>query len=168
MPKGKSKSKGRKTDTEALTKKVLALRAKDKKWSEIGEQLGITPGKAQFLVMCSEVKPKDRIKFTSDEELAEKVVAARDEQLLSWGQIAARSGVSEGKIKRLYEEGGGTGVQNVASARKGDSEPAKPKGKKGKGRKAKGAKASARDKVARKGKGKRRKGKGSKSPSTES
>lgn len=162
MPKGKGKSKAKgrgKHDDAALTTKVLALRAKDKKWSEIGEQLGITPGKAQFLVMCSEVKPKDKIKFTSDEELGEKVVAARDEELLSWGLIAARSGVSEGKIKRLYEEAGGKGPQNVASARAGDGE-ATPRKAKGKGK----AKA-AKGKVARKGKGKR-KGKGRKNPST--
>lgn len=165
MPKGKSKSKGRtKHNDEALTKKVLAARDKGKKWSEIGEALGITPGKAQFLAMCSEVKPKDKIKFTSDEDLAAKVVKARDKDLLSWGLIAARSGVSEGKIKRLYAEHGGTGVQNVASARKGDDTPAKSKGK-GKGRKAKAAKAG----VARKGKGRRgKKGKGKKNPSATS
>lgn len=165
MAKGKRKAKGRvRHNDEALTKKVIALRDKDKKWSEIGEQLGITPGKAQFLVMVSEVKPKDRIKFADDEELGEKIVEQRDEHLVSWGLIAARSGVSEGKIKRLYDECGGKGPQNVASARKddGDDAPArKPKGKKGKGKK------SARAKVARKGKGRRKgKGKGRKNPST--
>lgn len=160
MPKGKGKSKGRaRHNDEALTKKVLALRAKDKKWADIGEQLGITPGKAQFLVMVSEVKPKDRIKFTDDEDLGAKVVVARDDDLLSWGLIAARSGVSEGKIKRLYEESGGKGPQNVASARKddGDTTPRKAKGKGKKGR----------AKVARKGKGRRgKKGKGKGRPST--
>lgn len=166
MPKGKGKAKGRANKDEALTKKVLALRAKDKKWSDIADQLGITPGKAQFLVMVSEVRPKDRIKFSDDEELADAVVTARDDDLLSWGLIAARSGVSEGKIKRLYEEAGGKGPQNVASARKGDDEP-KPKGKGKKGRKGKG-KASAREKVARKGKGRRKGRKGRKDPSTTS
>lgn len=161
MAKGKGKASGRvRHDDEALTKKVLAGRAKDKKWSDIGEELGITPGKAQFLVMVSEVKPKDKIKFTSDEELAEKVIAARDTDLLSWGLIAARSGVSEGKIKRLYEEGGGKGPQNVASARKddGDTTPRKSSKAKGKGKAAK---------AGRKGR-KGRKGKGRKNPSTAS
>jgi hypothetical protein len=163
----KAKPARKRHDDAALTKKILALRSKDKKWADIGDQLGITPGKAQFLAMVSEVKPKDRIKFTDDEDLADKVVCARDDDLLSWGLIAARSGVSEGKIKRLYEEAGGKGPQNVASARKGDDE-AKPRKAKGKG--AKGGKAkSAKAKVARKGKGRRKgKGKRGKSPSTAS
>lgn len=159
-----TKSKGskggrRKHDDAALTEKVIALREKDKTWSEIGEKLGITPGKAQFLIMCSEVKPKDKIKFSSDEELAEQVVEARDEAgpKSSWGWIAARSGVSEAKIKRLYNEGGGTGPQNVASAR-AEANGGESTGTKTKGRKSGKAKG-------RKG---RRKGKGRKNPSTTS
>jgi len=93
----------------ALMEQVVGMRADGKKWSEITEALGIPAGKAMFLEMkaqvaAGEVKP---ISFKDDADLTNKIVKARNEDLLSWGQISARTGVSEGKLKKLYETGGG-------------------------------------------------------------
>lgn len=85
-----------------LMAQVVDMRADGKKWEEIAEELDIKPGKAMFLEMQAQVTPKTRITWKDDDELAEKVVAARDDELLSWGQIAARTGLSEGKLKRLF------------------------------------------------------------------
>jgi AraC-like DNA-binding protein len=101
----KSKRAERAERNGALQEEVVKLRDEEEaKWGEIAEQLEITPGKAMFLYMQAEVagNPKSKITFKDDEDLAAKVVAARTEEMLSWGQIAARAGVSEGKLKRLF------------------------------------------------------------------
>lgn len=92
-----------------LTAKVVEMREGGSKWGEIAEALDITPGKAMFLEMKAQVadNPKLAIKFSGDEDLTTKVIAARNDDMLSWGQISARTGVSEGKLKKLWEAGGG-------------------------------------------------------------
>lgn len=96
----------------------------------VAEDLGLTPGKAAFLLMQQEVEDNDslQIKFRNEDELVKRVVAARNknDEHSGWGWIAARTGVSEGKIKRLAEEKGGIKVKgtNIASIRKGKA-PAK-------------------------------------------
>lgn len=92
-----------------LQVEVVKMREDGAKWGEIAEALDITPGKAMFLEMKAQVadNPKLAIKWSSDEDLAAKVTAARNEDMLSWGQISARTGVSEGKLKKLWETGGG-------------------------------------------------------------
>lgn len=104
--------------------RVVELRSTDPKtsWGDIAEELSITPGKAQFLMMQHEVEttPKLRIKHTDDDSLVAGIRAAREanDAHSSWGWIAARTGVSEGKVKKVAEEAGipvsGT---NVAVAR---------------------------------------------------
>ena len=91
-----------------LTAKVVEMREGGSKWGEIAEALDITPGKAMFLEMKAQVadNPKLAIKFSGDEDLTTKVIAARNDDMLSWGQISARTGVSEGKLKKLWEAGG--------------------------------------------------------------
>lgn len=93
----------------ALQAEVVRMREEGSKWGDIAEALDITPGKAMFLEMKAQVadNPKLAIKWSDDEDLTEKVVAARNEDMLSWGQISARTGVSEGKLKKLWEAGGG-------------------------------------------------------------
>lgn len=94
----------------AIQADVVKMREDGKKWGEIAEALDITPGKAMFLEMKAQVadNPKLAIKFSGDEDLTEKVLAARNDDMLSWGQISARTGVSEGKLKKLWEAGGGS------------------------------------------------------------
>lgn len=91
-----------------LAKQVAELRNSDPqpKWSEVAEQLGISQGKAMFLYEVSKVRPKDRIKWEDEDDLAAKVVEARNEGL-SWGIIMARTGLGEGVVRKAFERGGG-------------------------------------------------------------
>lgn len=109
-----------------LTERVLELRSQDKTWDEIADKLKITPGKAQFLKMCSDVKPKDRIKGT-DDEIAAGIVAARNDDEQSWGRIAARAGLPEGKVKKLYESASGKSSSGQRVGRKAAAKPAAAK-----------------------------------------
>lgn len=96
---------------EQNTERMLEMREEGSSWSEIGTELGITPGKAQFLNMLhlvaeGEVKayPKNRLK--DEESIAALVKEQREraDQYSSWGWISARSGISEPTLKRIHEE----------------------------------------------------------------
>lgn len=93
---------------EKLGKEIAALRDDGVSWADIADQIGIKAGKAMFLHMCATVKPSERIKYTDDDDLAKKVVAARDKEQLSWGTIMARTGVGGAKLRSLYEKASGT------------------------------------------------------------
>lgn len=95
-------------EQDDLSSQVVDLRNADTSWAEISEQLGIGQGKAAFLYMCATVAPKDRIVAKDEDTLSAKIVEARDEHQLSWGQIAARASIPEGKVKHLYETASGT------------------------------------------------------------
>jgi hypothetical protein len=82
--------------------RIKKMREQGKPWAEIADKLKMTAGRAQFILLASEVKPKDRIKFDGDDDLAQKIVAARDDDGLSWPLISARSGVTEGRVKDIY------------------------------------------------------------------
>lgn len=84
------------------TERIVKMREQGKTWSEIGEKLKMTPGRAQFLLLVSQVKPSERIKFDGDDDLGKKIVAARDRDKLAWPLIAARTGVTEGRVKDIY------------------------------------------------------------------
>lgn len=116
--------------TEALIKKVVSLRKKDKSWKEIGDEIGTTPGKAQYLMMLHRVAegevPKipnasnpDSPKFAKSLEKARKAA----DEYSSWGWLSARSGLPEGKIKAIAEEAGfyKKGKENVAAVRAGSN-----------------------------------------------
>lgn len=94
----------------ANTERMLELREAGSSWSQIAEELSITPGKAQFLMMLHKVAEGEvpKITFRNDGELTTKAAAARRkaDEFSSWGWIAARTGVSEGKLKGLLEESG--------------------------------------------------------------
>lgn len=85
-----------------LAEQIVAAREDGMKWEEIATQFKTSTGKAMLLHAEATVRPKDRIKGASDEELGGKIAAARDEDKLSWGQIMARSGLSETKCRNLY------------------------------------------------------------------
>lgn len=87
------------------TATVLKMRAAGNKWEEIGEAVGITPGRAIFLHDVATVADEDKIKFRNDDELSKKLLKLRP--ATSWGKIAARTGVGEGKLKALYVAAGG-------------------------------------------------------------
>lgn len=104
-----AKKTAKKTTEETEFEAVLRLRDEEgKPWAEIAEELGLNQGRCMSLYMTASVKPKDRIKFDDDDDLAKQVVRLREKDLLSWGLISARSGVGEGKLKRLFEEASGT------------------------------------------------------------
>lgn len=91
---------------KAQMEKVVSLRADGKSWGEIGKALSITAGKAAFLHLVSEVKPKDKIKANNDSELAAHAIKLRLEGL-SWGVIAARAyhlNVPEPRLKALAQK----------------------------------------------------------------
>lgn len=109
----KAESEAKKAERAAkngeLTEQVLEMREAGKKWQEIADELEITPGKAMFLDMKAAVSasPKLKISWKDDDELAEKITNARTEDMLSWGQISARTGLSEGKLKKVFAAAAG-------------------------------------------------------------
>lgn len=117
----------------ANTERIIELRDAESSWAEIAEELSITPGKAQYLMMLHLVSEGEvpAITFRNDDDLIRKCAAARAkaDQYSSWGWISARAGVSEGKIKGLLEESGDyePKAENIAAIRaeKNGTAPAK-------------------------------------------
>lgn len=87
--------------------KVLEMRSDDKSWSDIAEEVGIGQGKAMYLAMIGDVDDDTHIDSDSltETQLAKAIVAAREKDKQSWGQIAARTlgKVGEGKVRTIYE-----------------------------------------------------------------
>lgn len=131
----KAKSKGvqaesssaeeRAAKIEAQTKQVVKLRDSGSKFEEIAETVGITPGRAIFLYDAATLEDSERITFKNDEDLGKKLIKLRG--TLSWGKISARSGVSEPKLKRLFEEAGGEANSRLGKGGRhaGDAGPKK-------------------------------------------
>lgn len=94
-----------------LGETIVELREGGAKWEEIAGEVGTSTGRAMLIYFEATVKPKDKIKGADDEELGEKIVAARDEDKLSWGQIMARTGFSETRCRKLYEEASGNSTR---------------------------------------------------------
>lgn len=124
---------------EKMIEKVVKLRDKEKSWKEIGDEIGTTPGKAQYLMMLHRVAegdvPKvpnaanpDSPKFAKSLEKARKAA----DEYSSWGWLSARSGLPEGKIKAIAEEAGfySKGKENVAAIRAGGKDSGSKSGKK--------------------------------------
>lgn len=128
MAKTKAKPKQRRHDDEALRPRVVEMRRQGQKWNAIAAELKVTEGKAQLLLMQASVKPKDRIKGRTDKELAARIVKARDEQALSWGQIVARSGLTQPRARKLYADATGRDHRGK-QAKRGGGELLKRKAK---------------------------------------
>jgi len=94
-----------------LGETIVELREDGAKWEEIAGEVGTSTGRAMLIYFEATVKPKDRIKGANDEELGEKIATARDDDRLSWGQIMARTGLSETKCRKLYEEATGNSTR---------------------------------------------------------
>lgn len=115
---------------EALTKEILKQRKADVKWQEIADELGIAVGKAIFLHEKATAGVDEAIPWKNEAELTKKVIAARNaKEPLSWGKIAARTGVGEAKIKRLAAEGGLEAGHRIGKGGRhtGGGAPAQPK-----------------------------------------
>lgn len=156
---GPSKSEVRAARDAEFTERMLEMRSEGEAWSTIAEELSITPGKAQFLMMLHRVATKDvkPLKWTDDDDLTEVCQEARAEadEFSSWGWIAARTGVSEAKIKRLLEEAGTyePKSENIAIVRAqlnkdDDDEPKAKKAKPAANKRQASAAAAARSKAA--------------------
>lgn len=129
-PKAKSKTESRPVgrpklhDDAALTDKIVTLEGKGLKLGEIAEKLNITTNKVQMLRLIRDLRPKDRIKGT-EEEVAAAIAEARDVRNEAWAVIIARTGMSMGKVKRLYTAHTGNVANqgySVVSRRSGASE----------------------------------------------
>lgn len=107
---GPSKSELRAERDADLTLQMLELKDNGESWAEIASTLSVTSGKAQFLWMkhCVAEGEVPAIEFEDEDELVAGILEAREasDQHSSWGWIAARTGVSEGKVKALAEEAG--------------------------------------------------------------
>jgi hypothetical protein len=147
---GPSKRELQREQNDALREQVVEMREAEASWADIADELSITSGKAQFLHMQHVVSetPKLKIRYKDEDELVEGIRDAREaeDQYSSWGWIAARTGVSEAKVKRLAEEAG-ISMHNVAvsraEAKAGDEDDEKPKRSAGKGKTTSGAAKTA-------------------------
>lgn len=97
----------RKAARADLAQQIVEAREAGDKWEDIASKFGTSTGRAMLLHMEATVRPKDRIKAANDEELANKIAEARNEERLSWGQIMARTGLSETRCRSLYESATG-------------------------------------------------------------
>lgn len=88
--------------------RIAKMRENKTPWATIAEELGIGAGKAQLLYLQHQVAPSDRIEGRNEADLAKRIVSARDNQKLSWGAISARSGLTESRCRRIYEDTTGT------------------------------------------------------------
>lgn len=82
--------------------RIEKMREQGKTWGEIAEKLKMTAGRAQFIVLAASVRPKDRIKYADLNDAGKKIVAARDKDKVSWPLLAARIGLTEGRVKDIY------------------------------------------------------------------
>lgn len=102
-----------------LGAKVFELREeRELSWGEIAEELGYGDGNATGILQFRyeeelvRLNPRLRITARNDDELASKIQKARDNDLLSWAKIMARTGLGLGRCRTLYEEAGGTALGN--------------------------------------------------------
>src|SRR5438445_468945 len=56
--------------TLELAQKIKSAREAGKSWDDIKVSLGIDPAQGQYLIKVASVRPKDRIKFETDSQLA--------------------------------------------------------------------------------------------------
>lgn len=110
-------------NAEHTTRIVEARTVEEMSWSDIAEELSITPGKAQYLMMCHMVGEGEvpAITHRNEGELVKKVAAARAkaDEYSSWGWLSARTSVPENRLKKLMEESGSYAPksENIAAIR---------------------------------------------------
>lgn len=85
-----------------LAKKVAKARDEGVAWADIVEEHEISTGKAMLLNMFARVEEEDRITGTPA-QVAKKVVKERNNGY-SWGALMARTGIGEGRLRKMFEE----------------------------------------------------------------
>lgn len=96
----------KRAENSELLREVKEMKNEGKKQLEIAEELGISAGRASFLIQAAMVSPKDRYKGSTDKELKAFVVDARKNKKLSWALIMIRANISENRARKLYREAG--------------------------------------------------------------
>ncbi len=120
---GPSKRELQAAQNDKLRVKVVNLRGAEQSWAEIATELGVTPGKAQFLMMEHLVAEGEvpAITHRNEAELVKKIAAARAkaDEHSSWGWLAARASVPHTRLQALMKEQGlyETGTENIAAIR---------------------------------------------------
>jgi hypothetical protein len=82
-------------------------------WQEIQDEVGAKSA-IPLRQMMNEYKTQQDGGDAIDPDDGDAIVAARDEEALGWGQIAARTGLAVGKVKKAYVEAGGEHVEQRA------------------------------------------------------
>lgn len=146
-----SAREARKAENMALAERIVELRENDNNWATISEETGVGQGKAMLLYMYATTEDSDKINLTGNEDKdGPKIVKAR-EAGLSWGQIMARTGIGEGKLRALFEAASGESTLGNRVGKGGryptGSAPAK-KAAKAVGKTAKASKAAEADSVS--------------------
>lgn len=109
--------------------RIEKMREQGKTWAEIAEKLNMTAGRAQFIVLAAGVKPKDRIKYTDLDDAGKKIVAARDKDKVAWPLLAARIGLTEGRVKDIYRRVKAGGSAAGERGKRSNGAKAKPAAK---------------------------------------
>lgn len=96
------RAKQREQEDAELLEAIMALKEKGVKRSQMPKELGTSLGRISVLLDRAELPKNKRI--TGDEdELAEKVVKAREEDGDTWHLITVRTGLGHAKVKALYD-----------------------------------------------------------------
>jgi hypothetical protein len=89
---------------------VERVNGNGEKLSVVANDLNLNAGDAKWLLILHEVdtNPKLKVSFKNEQELVAKIrqLRAAKDEYSAWHWIAARTGVAEGKIKRLAEANG--------------------------------------------------------------
>ena len=90
------------TRMDAQVDKIIKMRESGKVWKDIAESVGGTVGQVILAYEKATVKNSEKIKDIT----AKDVVRLRKEGV-SWGRIAVRGGVTEVKVRSMFEESTG-------------------------------------------------------------
>jgi hypothetical protein len=91
------------SDNEELITKITDLRGEGMKFADISKELGIAGSRIQFLYETGQARLAGNVKKATPAAILKE----RDENMLSWVQIAAKFGITKAVTQRLYREAGG-------------------------------------------------------------
>jgi hypothetical protein len=87
---------------DSQVEKIVKMRKDGKVWKDIADAVGGTVGQVILAYEKATVKPSEKIKDISGRD----VVRLRKEGV-SWGRIAVRGGITEVKVRSMFEETSG-------------------------------------------------------------
>lgn len=92
---------------KSMADRIVALRDKDgKDWGAIAVASKTTVGKALLLYKTAKLTTKEKITGT-DAEVGKAIVRLREKDMMSEGDLMARTGFAPGKLHRVYEDASG-------------------------------------------------------------